>query len=72
MVNRLVQSDDDTVRSKIVDRLNKECTCFFDNENQEWWKCTYCEARDYILFLTDTMLNMGCQHCNDEIGGLLK
>jgi hypothetical protein len=59
-------------KTKILETLEKQCKCYFDNKNQEYLKCTTCEARDYILLLADTLERVGCQFCNKALQGLLQ
>lgn len=59
-------------KTEIVTMLKKQCTCYFDAEDQELWKCTPCYARDYIELLASRLEEIGCEHCDKSVKELLK
>lgn len=59
-------------KTETLERLKKKCVCYFDHESQELWKCTPCEARDYIQVLAGRMEEIGCEFCNKELKEMLK
>ncbi len=59
-------------KTKIIKECKSQCQCSFDHDNQEFWKCTYCEAVDYIQLLAYTMEEIGCPYCNGVLKELLE
>lgn len=59
-------------KQEIIAALKRKCTCYFDAESGELWKCTPCDARDYIQLLLSRLEEIGCSECDVQIKELLK
>ena len=59
-------------KTEVLEALKKKCTCFFDADNQELWKCAPCVARDYIEILASRLEGIGCTECDIKVKEMLE
>ena len=59
-------------KTSVQRALRKQCSCFHDAEDNEFWKCFACDANDYIEALATRMNEIGCNHCDGTLKEMLK